>query len=264
MAGKTVADAVSHFGASAKSKLANVAISGAPEDQLRGPLETLSVTWPKSAACRPMSVISSARRTSLRHQDAPGFRGHRQQRPRRLHRSQGARQGRRPTQVRRSARQGAVGQAQVAAEPALHRRQRVQPVAGRQARRHDRPSRRRRRDIGRQAGSARDAAAADQRFPSLDTDPAEDREAACRRSAPAFAACCATKSSSRWRSAAPALTGLAQDWRKLLFPQADDAQFADGYAQAVTFGLLVARARDISLGARHRSRPRRNCANPTR
>lgn len=45
----------------------------------------------------------------------------------------------------------------------------------------------------------------------------------------------------------PALTGLAQDWRKLLFPQADNAQFADGYAQAVTFGLLVARARDISL-----------------
>jgi hypothetical protein len=34
---------------------------------------------------------------------------------------------------------------------------------------------------------------------------------------------------------------------KLLFPQADDAQFADGYAQAVTFGLLIARARDISL-----------------
>ena len=46
----------------------------------------------------------------------------------------------------------------------------------------------------------------------------------------------------------PGLTGLAQDWRKLLFPQADDAQFADGYAQAVTFGLLMARARDISLG----------------
>ncbi|QCI65137.1 N-6 DNA methylase [Phreatobacter stygius] len=43
------------------------------------------------------------------------------------------------------------------------------------------------------------------------------------------------------------LTGLADDWRKLLFPQADDAQFADGYAQAVTFGLLIARTRDISL-----------------
>jgi hypothetical protein len=44
------------------------------------------------------------------------------------------------------------------------------------------------------------------------------------------------------------LTGLAEDWRKLLFPQADDAQFADGYAQAVTFGLLIARTRDIPLG----------------
>ncbi|TPI18918.1 type ISP restriction/modification enzyme [Mesorhizobium sp. B4-1-1] len=43
------------------------------------------------------------------------------------------------------------------------------------------------------------------------------------------------------------LTALAKDWRKLLFPEADDAQFADGYAQAVTFGLLVARALDISL-----------------
>jgi Type ISP C-terminal specificity domain/N-6 DNA Methylase len=45
----------------------------------------------------------------------------------------------------------------------------------------------------------------------------------------------------------PGLTGLAEDWRKLLFPQAKDAEFADGYAQAVTFGLLVARVRDISL-----------------
>lgn len=44
-----------------------------------------------------------------------------------------------------------------------------------------------------------------------------------------------------------ALTGLAEDWRKLLFPQADSAQFADGYAQAVTFGLLIARTRDIPL-----------------
>jgi hypothetical protein len=45
----------------------------------------------------------------------------------------------------------------------------------------------------------------------------------------------------------PALTNLANDWRKLLFPDADDQRFADGYAQAVTFGLLVARARGISL-----------------
>jgi hypothetical protein len=44
-----------------------------------------------------------------------------------------------------------------------------------------------------------------------------------------------------------ALNNLKVDWRALLFPEATDAEFADGYAQAVTFGLLVARARGISL-----------------
>ncbi|MBX3441441.1 MAG: N-6 DNA methylase [Planctomyces sp.] len=45
----------------------------------------------------------------------------------------------------------------------------------------------------------------------------------------------------------PALTALAADWRKLLFPEANDEQFADGYAQAVTFGLLMARSSGIRL-----------------
>ena len=44
-----------------------------------------------------------------------------------------------------------------------------------------------------------------------------------------------------------ALTALGVDWRRLLFPDASDEMFADGYAQAVTFGMLVARARDIKL-----------------
>jgi hypothetical protein len=44
-----------------------------------------------------------------------------------------------------------------------------------------------------------------------------------------------------------ALAHLATDWRRLLFPDASDKQFADGYAQSVTFGLLMARARDIEL-----------------
>ena len=47
--------------------------------------------------------------------------------------------------------------------------------------------------------------------------------------------------------ATPALTGLADDWRRLLFPEASNEQFADGYAQAVTFGLLMARAQGIAL-----------------
>jgi hypothetical protein len=46
-----------------------------------------------------------------------------------------------------------------------------------------------------------------------------------------------------------ALTSLAMDWRKLLFPEATDERFADGYAQAVTFGLLMARAKKIKLSA---------------
>jgi hypothetical protein len=45
-----------------------------------------------------------------------------------------------------------------------------------------------------------------------------------------------------------ALTSLATDWRKLLFPDATDERFADGYAQAVTFGMLMARAKGIPLG----------------
>jgi hypothetical protein len=44
-----------------------------------------------------------------------------------------------------------------------------------------------------------------------------------------------------------ALTTLATDWRNLLFPHASNEQFADGYAQAVTFGLLMARARGIKI-----------------
>jgi hypothetical protein len=46
-----------------------------------------------------------------------------------------------------------------------------------------------------------------------------------------------------------ALTALAADWRKVLFPDASSAEFADGYAQAVTFGLLMARARGVQLAS---------------
>lgn len=43
------------------------------------------------------------------------------------------------------------------------------------------------------------------------------------------------------------LTDLKDDWKALLFPDADDEKFADGYAQAVTFGLLMAKSKDMSL-----------------
>lgn len=50
-------------------------------------------------------------------------------------------------------------------------------------------------------------------------------------------------------SGSEALTTLSADWRDLLFPEASPEEFADGYAQAVTFGLLMARARNIPLHA---------------
>lgn len=43
--------------------------------------------------------------------------------------------------------------------------------------------------------------------------------------------------------------GLARDWRALLFPTATDEVFADGYAQAVTFALLLARTENIDIAA---------------
>ena len=38
------------------------------------------------------------------------------------------------------------------------------------------------------------------------------------------------------------LVQLARDWRQLLFPNASDDQFADAYAQTVTFALLLGRS----------------------
>lgn len=44
--------------------------------------------------------------------------------------------------------------------------------------------------------------------------------------------------------------GLAADWRALLFPHANDQTFADGYAQTVTFALLLARTEGIEVTGR--------------
>jgi hypothetical protein len=43
------------------------------------------------------------------------------------------------------------------------------------------------------------------------------------------------------------LLGLSRDWRKMLFPQAKDEQFADGFAQSVVFALLLAVTEGIDL-----------------
>ena len=45
------------------------------------------------------------------------------------------------------------------------------------------------------------------------------------------------------------LAAVAEDWRSLLFPEATDAEFADAYAQTITFGLIAARAAGAGLTA---------------
>ena len=44
------------------------------------------------------------------------------------------------------------------------------------------------------------------------------------------------------RNSAPGVVAAAADWRRYLFPGADDERFADAYAQTVTFSLLLARS----------------------
>lgn len=43
--------------------------------------------------------------------------------------------------------------------------------------------------------------------------------------------------------------GIARDWRALLFPRATDAEFADGYAQTVTFAFLLAVSEGLDIGS---------------
>lgn len=44
------------------------------------------------------------------------------------------------------------------------------------------------------------------------------------------------------KAKAPGVIAAADDWRRYLFPGADEARFADAYAQTVTFALLLARS----------------------
>ncbi len=50
-------------------------------------------------------------------------------------------------------------------------------------------------------------------------------------------------------SSSAGLAAVAEDWRALLFPEATDEEFADAYAQTITFGLIAARAAEADLVA---------------
>lgn len=246
MPGQTVADAVSHYGASTKSKLASIAISGAPEDQLRGPLEALirdlaqlgglpagsvhliGETTLSDIKTRPdFAVTVSKALVGFIEVKAPGKGAD----PRRFDNEHDKDQwdklkslpnllytdGNAFSLWRDGKLEGAIVRLEGNVESAgakLAAPATLLPLISDFLRWAPIPPK-----------TAKQLAEVSARLCRLLRDEVVEQMAL----------------------GSPALTGLAQDWRKLLFPQADDAQFADGYAQAVTFGLLVARARDISL-----------------
>jgi hypothetical protein len=246
LAGKTVANAVSKFGASVKPKLSNIAIGGAPEDQLRGPLETLVKDLAENGGLLAASV-SLVGETSLADiKTRPDFAV--------------------------TVQKALVGFIEVKA-----------PGKGADPRQfkdeHDKEQWNKLKSLpnliytdgnafslwrdGKLEGSivhldgdvetsGAKLAAPATLLPLISNflrwTPIPPKTA--KQLAQVSARLCRLLRDEvieQMARGSPGLTGLAQDWRKLLFPQADDAQFADGYAQAVTFGLLVARARDIPL-----------------
>lgn len=76
MKAKTLADAVATYGGAVKSKLANVAISGAPEDQLRGPLEGFiqDLAGIEGFTAGAVQLVGETTLTDLKTR--PEFRGH--------------------------------------------------------------------------------------------------------------------------------------------------------------------------------------------
>ncbi len=246
MAGKTVAKAVSNFGANVKSKLASVAITGAPEDQLRGPLETLVRELAEIAGLPVDSIQLIGETTLAEMKTRPDFAV--------------------------TVSNALVGFIEVKA-----------PSKGADPRQFDDPHDKEQwgklkslpnliytdgnsfslwRDgklesaiihlEGNVESSGTKLSAPASLLPLisdfLQWAPIPPKGA--KKLAEVSARLCRLLRDEVVEQMAlvnPGLTALATDWRKLLFPQADDAQFADGYAQAVTFGLLVARARGISL-----------------
>lgn len=51
-------------------------------------------------------------------------------------------------------------------------------------------------------------------------------------------------------SSSQTFSGLATDWRQILFPNLTDVEFADQYSQTITFTLLLARVEGVSCQGR--------------
>lgn len=246
MAGPSFNDAISAFGKRTKAKLANVAVSGAPEDQLRAPLEMLVADLALIAGFQP-GLVGMVGETSLSEEHI------------------------RPDYAV-TVRHALVGFVEVKA-----------PGKGSNPRnfkdKHDKAQWERLKSLpnliytdgnsfslwqdGERIGdvvrldgdveSSGEALSAPPALAALFSDFLNWQPIAPRnpkRLAEVSARLCRLlrdEVGEQLERGNAGLTSLAADWRKLLFPEADNKSFADGYAQAVTFGLLIARARDIPL-----------------
>jgi Type ISP C-terminal specificity domain/N-6 DNA Methylase len=246
LAAKTLADAVSAYGASAKGKLANIAISGAPEDQLRGPLEVLirdlaaidgmpansvqlvGETTLSALKTRPdFAVIVEKALIGFIEVKAPGKGADPRQFKDPHDKDQWDKLKSLPNLIYTDGNSFSLWRDGKPEGAIVHLKGTIES-----------------------SGAKLDAPITLLPLISAFLHWAPIPPKTAKQLAHVSARLCRLLRDEvieQMAVGSPALTGLAHDWRKLLFPQADDAQFADGYAQAVTFGLLVARARDISL-----------------
>ena len=122
--------AISRFGADAKAKLANPGVTGEPEDQLRNPLEGLFGDLAELCGLKRewLTVVGESALSTLKTR--PDFAITLRNVLVGFVEVKATGQGRRSAPVQRT-RQGAMGEAAVAPESALHRRQRLQSLARR-------------------------------------------------------------------------------------------------------------------------------------
>lgn len=243
---KSVSDAVSHYGAETKAKLTNPGATGAPEDQLRNPLERLFKDLAEIAGLHP-STVSLVGETSIATLSTrPDF------------------------AVTRS--KALIGHIEVKA-----------PGKGADPRKftdkHDKTQWSKLRSLpnilytdgnsfslwrdgevvgkvvhlegdvetsGKKLKAPPDLLQLVQDFLSWDPQPPRSAKELASISA-RLCRLLREEVEEELAEGSAALRALATDWRDLLFPEATDKQFADGYAQAVTFGLLMAKSRDIDL-----------------
>ena len=245
--------AVATFGATAKQKLSNPAASGEPEDQLRAPFEQLLVDMAELAA--PGAGRGRRRDVARRPEDRPDYAVTVQARSSASSRSR-PREGRRPEQFRDP--HDKEQWEKLRSLPNLLYTDGNAFSLWQNGELVERSS----RSLGdiETSGATRRAAGsagAVRELPPLGADPAAQRQ----RPRPHQRAALPPPARRSHRAARPRQRGphrLAADWRKLLFPDATDERFADGYAQAVTFGLLMARAQGDPAHARPRPGRRAN------